>query len=70
MNNILWNNDPDCIMARHKKTKLTESEIKLLSHGIKLSGGSYMLSDNISELTNDEWKLLDICRGGFKRHSA
>jgi alpha-galactosidase len=48
---LLWLNDPDCLLARDSKTRLTGSEVQSLATVIGLSAGMIVLSDNLPELS-------------------
>ncbi len=50
MQKKLWVNDPDCVMLRTKKTKLTEHERMTQINAAILSGGFTLFSDRIDEL--------------------
>ncbi|HOJ64731.1 MAG TPA: alpha-galactosidase [Spirochaetota bacterium] len=71
MNKNLWINDPDCLMIRNKKTKLTENERKTQINAIITAGGTLFYSDNFSELSDEifeEMKKInmyaDLCFKG------
>jgi alpha-galactosidase len=48
---LLWLNDPDCLLARDSKTRLSGSEVQSLATVIGLSAGMIVLSDNLPELS-------------------
>lgn len=52
MNKNLWINDPDCLLIRDKKTKLSKEERWTQINAIILSGGTIMYSDNFTELSD------------------
>jgi alpha-galactosidase len=58
MHNRLWVNDPDCLIARQSRTKLTRSEVQSLATAIALSGGMVLFSDDMAQLSRER---LDIC---------
>jgi len=71
MHGTLWTNDPDCVMARRKDTKLGNSEIKAQFHAVAVSGGLVAVSDEWGRLGPGEVaelrKLAEIaaeCAGG------
>ncbi|MGQ9844588.1 MAG: glycoside hydrolase family 36 protein, partial [Spirochaetota bacterium] len=59
MHRYLWLNDPDCIMLRQTETKLSKEERMTLINAIIITGGMYFISDNLSLLKNDDWRLID-----------
>lgn len=59
MHKLLWLNDPDCVMVRQKETKLTKEERMSLINAVIITGGMYFISDNLSSLNADDWKLID-----------
>jgi alpha-galactosidase len=58
MHNRLWVNDPDCLIARQARTKLTLPEVQSLATAIGLSGGMVLFSDDMTQLSRER---LDIC---------
>ncbi|MDP8221906.1 MAG: alpha-galactosidase [Candidatus Lernaella stagnicola] len=44
-----WLNDPDCLLARDKKNKLTLPEIRTFASLATISGGMFLLSDDMTE---------------------
>ena len=54
MHRRLWQNDPDCLMVRSRDTELSADEVTTLAAAIAASGGMVMLSDEISNLGDDE----------------
>jgi len=58
MHNAFWVNDPDCLMVRDENSDLTEHEIKLQVTIFGLSGGQVLLSDKMSELSNEKLSLI------------
>ena len=50
MHRRLWINDPDTHIARTDSNELTESEVKLWTAAVLLTGGMLMLSDRFSTL--------------------
>jgi alpha-galactosidase len=45
-----WLNDPDCLLVRDRDTRLTEAEVQTLASVIGLSGGMFLVSDDMSQL--------------------
>ncbi|HPK62581.1 MAG TPA: alpha-galactosidase [Spirochaetota bacterium] len=60
MHNNLWLNDPDCIMVREQKTKLTRNEKTTQINAIILSGGTLIYSDNFAELSEKDFHLIKL----------
>jgi alpha-galactosidase len=46
-----WWNDPDCLLARDRETRLTPDERRTLAAAIALSGGMVLLSDDLGALS-------------------
>ena len=51
-----WVNDPDCLLVR-ADSKLTLPEVQSLASAISLSGGALLLSDDMSQLSEDRLKI-------------
>ncbi|MCC7358670.1 MAG: alpha-galactosidase [Anaerolineales bacterium] len=45
-----WLNDPDCLIVRDTETRLTEAEVRSLATVIGLSGGMFLVSDDMQRL--------------------
>jgi len=58
MHRRLWVNDPDCLLVRKRKSKLTLDEVRTLATVIFLSGGMTLISDDMSALEEDRWDIL------------
>jgi len=58
LHNKWWINDPDCLMVRNKGSKLTLDEVRTQITLIGLSNGIYMISDNLTVLEPDRFKLI------------
>jgi alpha-galactosidase len=54
----LWLNDPDCLMLRARKTRLTADERAALAATIVASGGMLLISDDMSLLDAEAGKLF------------
>ena len=65
----LWVNDPDCLMVRRNRSKLTEDEVRTLCSVIAASGGMILLSDDLAALQEDRVALIrrvaDLSGEGF-----
>jgi alpha-galactosidase len=55
MHQTLWINDPDCLLVRKDKNKMTYQQTVMMTTIMALSGGMLLLSDNLS--TIDESRL-------------
>ncbi|MHA1384362.1 MAG: alpha-galactosidase [Candidatus Helarchaeota archaeon] len=53
-----WINDPDCLMVRLKKTKLTEDEVRTEITCIGLLNGYYFLSDDFDYVDEKQVSLV------------
>ena len=51
-----WVNDPDCLLVR-AGTRLTLDEIHFIATAIALTGGSLLLSDDLTHLDDDRLEL-------------
>jgi alpha-galactosidase len=54
MHRYFWINDPDCLMIRRNNTNLNLDEIKLQLTIMGLSGGQILISDDMTELSDEE----------------
>ncbi|MCX8025477.1 MAG: alpha-galactosidase, partial [Thermanaerothrix sp.] len=50
-----WINDPDCLILR--PTKLSSAEVQTLASVIALSGGSFLISDNLTTLPPERLRI-------------
>ncbi|HEV8573914.1 MAG TPA: hypothetical protein VGR43_04320, partial [Dehalococcoidia bacterium] len=57
MHGRLWQNDPDCLLARATETALTQDEAQTLATVIAMSGGMVLDSDDLIRLADErrEW---------------
>lgn len=60
MDRRLWSNDPDCVLVRTDRTKLTLEETRTLVSVIGLSGGMMLVSDDLQQLPADRRDLLSM----------
>lgn len=58
MHRMLWLNDPDCLMLRDRKTRLSDSERMTLANAIIITGGMYLISDKLKLLPEAAWSLM------------
>lgn len=58
MHGRLWTNDPDCLLARQTRTKLSLAEVQTLATAIALSGGAAFLSDDMEQLSPERLDLV------------
>ncbi len=60
MHNRLWLNDPDCLLVRTDRTKLTLDEIRSSATAIGLSGGMMLSSDDLDKVPADRLELISM----------
>ncbi len=53
-----WLNDPDCLLARDHDTRLTEAEVCSLATAIALSGGMFLVSDDLAHLNPERLRYV------------
>lgn len=58
MHQKFWINDPDCVLVREDRTRLSEEEIKSLITVVGLSGGMVLSSDNYAKISDERLKWL------------
>jgi len=54
-----WINDPDCLLVR-PGTRLSLAEVQSLAAAIALTGGAYLLSDDLPGLPPDRLRIAEI----------
>jgi alpha-galactosidase len=54
-----WLNDPDCLLVRDEATKLTEAEVRCLATVIALSGGMFLVSDDMTRLKPERYRYIE-----------
>jgi alpha-galactosidase len=60
MHNRLWANDPDCLLVREDRTKLTLDETRTLASAIGLSGGMMLVSDDMEHVAPERRDLISM----------
>ena len=60
MHQRLWANDPDCLIVRTDRTKLTLDETRTLATAIGLSGGMMLSSDDLDKVPMDRIDLISM----------
>lgn len=60
MHKRLWANDPDCVLVRDSRTKLSEDEVRTLATAIGLSGGMTLLSDDFEHVSAGRLALASM----------
>lgn len=55
-----WINDPDCLLLRTDRSKLTEHEIRTELAVIGLSGGQVAISEDLTRLEGDRMALVSL----------
>jgi alpha-galactosidase len=58
MHRNLWFNDPDCLLVRKKKNKMTEAQTKIMASVMGVSGGMLLVSDDLTKLEMERLSLL------------
>lgn len=58
MHRRLWQNDPDCVMARSEDTALSADEAGTLAAAVAVSGGMAIFSDDLPELSAESRALV------------
>ena len=53
-----WLNDPDCLLVRDYDTRLTEAEVRSLASVIALSGGMFLVSDDMTRLKPERRRYI------------
>lgn len=59
MNHTWWGNDPDCLLLR-REDRLTLPEIQSLATVIGMTGGSLLLSDNLTHLPDERLRIAQV----------
>ena len=54
-----WQNDPDCLLVRKDRSKLSLNEVRSLASVILLSGGMTLLSDDLTRLSEDRIEIIE-----------
>jgi alpha-galactosidase len=60
MHGRLWANDPDCLLVREDRTKLTLAEVQSLATAIALSGGMVLASDDMTRLSPERLAIVSM----------
>lgn len=58
MHRRLWLNDPDCLMVRTDRTRLSEAEVRTLAGVFGVTDGMLVLSDRVGTIPADRLRLL------------
>lgn len=56
----LWSNDPDCVMVRTDRTRLSEAEVRFLVAAVALTDGMIVSSDQLDRVPPDRLDLLRL----------
>lgn len=56
----LWANDPDCVMVRTDRTRLTEAEVRFLVAAVALTDGMIVSSDRLDLVPPERLDLLRL----------
>ncbi len=57
----LWSNDPDCVMVRTDRTRLSEAEVRFLVAAVALTDGMVVSSDRLDKVPPARLDLLRLC---------
>jgi len=60
MHGRLWANDPDCVLVRADRTKLTLDEVRSLASVIALSAGMTLSSDDLEKVPPERLDILSM----------
>ncbi len=60
MHGRLWANDPDCLIVREARSKLSLDETRTLAAAIGLSAGMMLSSDDLDQLPCDRLELISM----------
>jgi len=60
MHGRLWQNDPDCLLARDSETALTRDEVRALATVIAMGGGMVLDSDDLTRLSDDRREVISM----------
>ena len=58
----LWQTDPDCLLVRDRRTRLTEEEVRAWASVVAVSGGTLFLSDELGSLPADRLAIARRAR--------
>ncbi len=58
MHRNLWLNDPDCLIVRKEKNKMTPEQTILMATVMAMSGGILLVSDNLVTIEEDRVQIL------------
>jgi len=67
MHERLWQNDPDCLLARDSETALTPDEVRSLATVIAMSGGMVLDSDDLKRLSEERREIVSLLLPPFGR---
>lgn len=58
MHGRLWANDPDCVLVREDRTKLSFDEVRTLATAIAMTGGMVLSSDDLTRVSPERLSIL------------
>lgn len=70
MHGRLWANDPDCLLVRTDRTKMTLDETRTLASVIGLSGGMMLSSDDLDKVPAERIELISMLLPVLPRSAA
>lgn len=59
LHRALWLNDPDCLLVRSARTRLTDDEVTTLANVVALGGGSVLLADDLAALPPERLAIAE-----------
>ena len=70
LHQLLWLNDPDCVLLREAPSKLDANETRTLAASIALSGGLVVVSDELAEISPERLRWLERMLPSLSRAPA
>lgn len=70
MHGRLWANDPDCMLVRTDRTKITLDETRSMAAAIGLSGGMMLSSDDLELLPPERTEILSMMLPALPRSAT
>ncbi len=61
-----WINDPDCLLVRRERNKLTLDEIRTLATAMFLSGGMVLVSDDLTGVDEERFQIIRAALPGLE----
>lgn len=70
MHGRLWANDPDCMLVRTERTKITLDETRSMAAAIALSGGMMLSSDDLELVPPERIEILSMMLPALPRSAT